>query len=206
MVMGTVEYMSPEQARGQDVDARTDIWSLGVMLYEMVTGRVPFEGETPSHVIVSLIENEPPPVARYTEVPAELKRIVTKALRKKKEERYQTASDLARDLKSLKQELEVDARLKRSLGSDANRETKMSSDGQMARDPLNALTARTAAVGIARPTSSAEYLVGEIKRHKRGVVRTAAANVLAVTAGAYLYIAKGVYFSATRGVSDSVFV
>src|SRR5437667_6914039 len=153
MVMGTVQYMSPEQARGQDVDARTDIWSLGVMLYEMVTGRVPFEGETSSHVIVSLMESEPPPLARYAQVPTELKRIVSKALRKNKEQRYQTASDLALDLKSLKQELEVDARLKRSLDSDANRETKTRSDGQIARDPVDALAARTAAVGMARPTS-----------------------------------------------------
>ena len=205
MVMGTVHYMSPEQARGQDVDARTDIWSLGVMLYEMVTGRVPFEGETPSHVIVSLIENESPPVARYSEVPAELERIVTKALRKKKEERYQTASDLALDLKSLKQELEVDVRLKRSLGSDADRETRTSSDGQMARDPLNALTARTAAVGIARPTSSAEYLVGEIKRHRRGLA-LATAIVIAVTVVAYFYVARSGYFAAGGEAIDSVAV
>src|SRR5207245_7407047 len=88
MMMGTVQYMSPEQARGTEVDARTDIWSLGVVVHEMVTGRVPFEGETPSHVIVSLMENEPPPLSCYTEVPAELERIVSKALRKNREERY----------------------------------------------------------------------------------------------------------------------
>ena len=84
VVMGTVGYMSPEQARGAEVDARTDIWSLGVVLYEMVTGRAPFEGETPSHVIVSILESEPPPLARDAEVPAELERIVAKALRKER--------------------------------------------------------------------------------------------------------------------------
>jgi serine/threonine protein kinase len=90
IVMGTAQYMSPEQARGLEVDARTDIWSLGVVLYEMVTGRAPFTGDTPSHVIVSILESEPPPLARYSEVPAELERIITKALRKDREERYQT--------------------------------------------------------------------------------------------------------------------
>ena len=122
MVMGTVQYMSPEQARGQSVDARTDIWSLGVMLYEMLTGRVPFAGETPSHVIVSILEKEPSPVARFSEVPAELERIVCKALRKDKTERYQTASDLALDLRNLKQELDVQVRLKRSLEPDESEE------------------------------------------------------------------------------------
>jgi serine/threonine protein kinase len=124
VVMGTVKYMSPEQARGQPVDARSDIWSLGVVIYEMVTNRVPFDGETASHVIVSILESDPPALVRYAQVPAELERIVLKALRKDREERYQTATDLALDLKSLKQELEVETRLKRSLQSDlAERET-----------------------------------------------------------------------------------
>src|SRR5439155_9886912 len=186
MVMGTVQYMSPEQARGQDVDARTDIWSLGVMLYEMVTGRVPFEGETPSHVIVSLIESEPSPLARYSEVPAELERIVTKALRKNKEERYQTASDLALDLKSLKQELEVEARMKRSLDPDANaRESMTKSDERTAGDTVHVSALSTADVGITHPTSSAEYLVSEIKRHKTGTAFTSATIILLIATYAY---------------------
>src|SRR2546426_9538555 len=106
--MGTVQYMSPEQARAEEVDARTDIWSLGVMLYEMVTSHLPFLGETTSHVTVSLMEHEPLPLTHYAEVPSELERIVAKALRKNKDERYRSASELALDLKSLKQELEVE--------------------------------------------------------------------------------------------------
>ncbi len=191
MVMGTVQYMSPEQARGKEVDARTDIWSLGVMLYEMVTGRVPFEGETPSHVIVSLMESEPPPLARYAQVPTELKRIVSKALRKNKEQRYQTASDLALDLKSLKQELEVDARLKRSLEPQASvGEVTKNSDGQTAVDTLHASAAPTADVGTAHPSSSAEYVVSEIKRHKRGVTLVAAAALIAFAVVGYFYFPK----------------
>ena len=109
VVMGTVGYMSPEQARGADVDARTDIWSLGVVLYEMVSGRAPFVGETPSHIIVSIIEHEPPPLSMNSEVPNELQRIVTRALTKKKEHRYQSVGDLLADLRLLKQELAVNA-------------------------------------------------------------------------------------------------
>ncbi|MEP6569534.1 MAG: protein kinase [Acidobacteriota bacterium] len=188
MVMGTVQYMSPEQARGNEVDARTDIWSLGVVLYEMVTGRVPFAGETPSHVIVSLMESEPPLLTRYSRSPAELERIVTKALRKNKDERYQTASDLALDLKSLKQELEVEARLKRSLEPEASiGEAIKNSNRQTAVDTVHASAAPTAAVGILHPTSSAEYLVSEIKRHRRGVAITAAAAVIALAAVAFYF-------------------
>src|SRR6476659_325636 len=87
MVMGTVQYMSPEQARGRDIDSRTDLWSLGIVLYEMVSGRVPFGGETPSHVVVSSLESEPPDLAEPSgELPSELGRIVCKTLRKTKAE------------------------------------------------------------------------------------------------------------------------
>jgi len=107
IVLGTLSYMSPEQARGTDVDARTDIWSLGVVLYEMVTGRQPFEGTTMSDVLASVLDHEPLPVMRYAPtVPADLERIIRKTLAKDPEERYQTAKDLLIDLKELKHELE----------------------------------------------------------------------------------------------------
>src|SRR4029453_5758847 len=92
VVMGTVSYMSPEQARGLEVDARTDVWSLGAVLYEMVTGRPPFEGTTMSDILASLLTHEPAPLARYSPtVPADLERIIRKALAKDPNERYQTA-------------------------------------------------------------------------------------------------------------------
>jgi predicted ATPase/serine/threonine protein kinase len=128
MVMGTVKYMSPEQARGLPVDAGTDIWSLGVVLYEMATGRVPFEGETPSDVIASILKTEPTVLSRLAvEADAELERIVMKALRKKREERYQTIKDMALDLKSLKQRLEFEAELERSLTPEESKERKQAS-------------------------------------------------------------------------------
>ena len=109
IVLGTVHYMSPEQARGQPTDARTDIWSLGIVLYEMTTGRVPFDGETRSHVIVSILETATPPLMEYAGVPEELERIVDKALQKEREERYQSINELAVDLKRLEKEIEVES-------------------------------------------------------------------------------------------------
>jgi len=95
MIQGTARYMSPEQARGTVVDARSDIFSLGSVIYEMVTGRAAFEGETASDVIAEILKGEPPPLAEVApEVPLELERIINKALRKDRESRYQAVSDL----------------------------------------------------------------------------------------------------------------
>ena len=102
MVMGTVTYMSPEQTRGEKLDQRTDLWSLGVVLYELLAGRAPFDRPTPSEVIAGILEREPPPLADYlAEIPSELQRIISKALTKDREQRYQTAKDLLVDLRHL---------------------------------------------------------------------------------------------------------
>ncbi len=114
VVMGTVYYMSPEQARGLPVDARTDVWSLGIVLYELVTQHKPFDGPTATDVIVSIVEREPAPLSKYVaEVPAQLEQIVKRALAKDLEQRYQTAEDLLIDLKKLKHKLEIGAEVER---------------------------------------------------------------------------------------------
>jgi tetratricopeptide (TPR) repeat protein len=101
-VAGTPFYMSPEQARGLKVDARTDVFSLGVVLYEMLAGRRPFEGETTSHAMVAILEKDPLPLTRYLPgAPPELQRILSKALEKNRDERYQGVKDVQLDLKRL---------------------------------------------------------------------------------------------------------
>lgn len=107
VVLGTSAYMSPEQTRGLPVDARTDIWSLGVVLYEMVTNSLPFRGATRSDVIVSILEKERPALERGSTNSLTLERILDKALKKNREERYQTARELLNDLKSLRQDLDI---------------------------------------------------------------------------------------------------
>jgi len=112
VVMGTVHYMSPEQARGLPVDARTDIWSLGVVLYEMVSGSHPFTGATPTDVIIYIAEREPDPLTKcVAEAPVRLEEIVLKTLAKERQQRYQTVDELLRDLKSLSRELEFQSEL-----------------------------------------------------------------------------------------------
>jgi serine/threonine protein kinase len=114
-IMGTIDYMSPEQARGKVLDRRTDVFSFGVVLYEMAAGRIPFSGATSADALVSILDKEPAPLTEYApELPAEFERIVSKALRKDREERYQTIKDLLIDLKSLKEELTFAQKLERS--------------------------------------------------------------------------------------------
>src|SRR5436190_5981129 len=114
-ILGTVRYMSPEQACGGHVDKRTDIWSLGVVLYEMLTGHAPFTGDTPGEVMSSILEKEPPPLTRYiARAPAELQQIINKTLRKDRTERYQSAGEMLQELKNLRRKLESKAELERS--------------------------------------------------------------------------------------------
>ena len=110
LIVGTAHYMSPEQAQGLKVDERADIWSLGVVLYEMLTGQLPFKGKTLSHTVVSIVEQEVPPLVRGPEVPVELERILMKALNKNPEKRYQTIKDMLIDLRVLQRELDSGVR------------------------------------------------------------------------------------------------
>jgi eukaryotic-like serine/threonine-protein kinase len=101
-VVGTVQYMSPEQARGQPTDARTDVWAVGAVLYELVTGHPPFDGRTTSDIVANVLHVEPPPLERFAhDCPPELQRIVSKCLRKDRGHRYQTMRDVALDLEAL---------------------------------------------------------------------------------------------------------
>src|SRR5687768_11317249 len=100
--LGTPAYMSPEQARGEPADARSDIWSFGVVLYEMITGRLPFEGERDEAVLLAILNREPEPVtARRAGLPIELERIIGKALTKDPASRYQHVEDMLLDLRAL---------------------------------------------------------------------------------------------------------
>jgi len=117
-ILGTVRYMSPEQACGAQVDKSTDIWSLAVVLYEMVTGHQPFIGDTPGEVMTSILEKKPPPLTSYVaHIPAELQQIISKALRKDREERYHSARELLEALKGFRHKLEVEAELERSTAA-----------------------------------------------------------------------------------------
>ncbi len=115
VIMGTVNYMSPEQAKGAEVDEHTDIFSFGVVLYEMIAGRTPFAGDSVAETYANLINAAPPPLSHFAEdVPSKLQQIVSKTLGKNTDARYQTMTELLADLKNLRENLTFDKKLERS--------------------------------------------------------------------------------------------
>ncbi len=183
VVMGTVAYMSPEQARGLQLDARTDIWSLGVVLYESIAGHSPFEGPTSSDSIAAILEREPQPITDHSpQAPEELRRIISKALRKDREERYQVVKDMLLDLKNLREELEFKDQLKRS------QTTKPGGEQTKART-AGAVETQAGDSEPARSVSSAEYVVSEIRRHRIGVLVFLLILVVTAAALGYFYFA-----------------
>jgi serine/threonine protein kinase/dipeptidyl aminopeptidase/acylaminoacyl peptidase len=115
LILGTVSYMSPEQARAETVDERTDLFSLGILIYEMITGKAPFAGNSKADTIANLIDKDPQPLSSFASgVPDELQRIVSKTLRKNRDERYQTMTRLLADLKDLKERITFESKLHRT--------------------------------------------------------------------------------------------
>ena len=192
VVMGTSLYMSPEQARGKGVDARSDIWSLGVILYEMATGRAPFMGETKTDVIVAIAKSEPPPLARFAPgLPPEFEWVVMKALRKSADERYQTIKELESDLKKLKQKVVFQTELERSMGPDrltgaittfGDTDVPHHSSHLSFQPSVPSTMHSTSTVQSAAQTraSSVEYIFEGIKRHKLKAAVAAVAVALLV--------------------------
>ncbi len=200
LVMGTVSYMSPEQSIGTGIDQRTDIWSFGVLLYEMLAGCVPFQGKDIHRQIIAIQESEPAPLATLVEgVPDRLEEIVTKCLAKNKDERYQTAKDLLIDLRNLRRKLDVDAEIERtvapafrSTSAGASHASTEGSPPQKFGVPPSggiASSPQTLPPEGGTPntyaTSSAEYVVTGIKQHKLAV----AAITLALVVGAVALVA-----------------
>jgi eukaryotic-like serine/threonine-protein kinase len=178
VVMGTAQYMSPEQARGHEVDARTDIFSLGAVLYEMIANGPPFRGETASDVIASILKTEPPRITHPSEeIPAELEWIVSKALEKDREDRYQTVKDLLIDLRRLKQRLTFEVEQTRYQPDASGAASPTLSQQKVIRSSQE--SPHTSEVKSTPSASSAEYIVSEIKSHKRGVLVALAMLVLA---------------------------
>jgi serine/threonine-protein kinase len=186
--LGTLSYMSPEQARGDDIDARSDIFSFGVVLYEMTTGREPFAGPTAVRVLDAILHRVPEaPSTINPRIPAELDHIVAKTLEKDRELRYQTAAELRADLKRLKRE------------SDATRETVLSRPA--VRDVPSASRASGTVPTVAVPPSESSVAAGAVAP-KRGLLIAAAAAVVLALAG---YIAWRMANVAPTGI-DSIAV
>ncbi len=173
-VIGTVPYMSPEQVRGDALDPRSDLFSVGIVLYEMVSGRRPFDDSSQAAISAAILTREPLPLARFVpNLPAELERIVLKTLRKNPDERYQTAKDLLIDLRALREEQAFKSRLERESSS-----------------------SRSAAAmsGAAAPASAPEH--GERPRSRLGIVIAVAAAAAIIAGGWYMW--QGARLSAAR--------
>ena len=197
VVMGTAQYMSPEQARGQRVDARTDIFSFGIVLYEMIASRAPFSGATSRNIINSILNIDPPPLSHFQpDVPEVLEWIVAKALIKDREERYQTAKEMFNDLQRLRRRLGVEQELEKSRSFISNEveapgdKPSLSLGGKSTQE----FDLKTGEAANARSTKSFSGLLGNLILDRFRTPRSAALLLILLAAsgfGLYLILTLG---------------
>ncbi|MGH9968505.1 MAG: protein kinase domain-containing protein [Pyrinomonadaceae bacterium] len=197
-LIGTTGYMSPEQAQGEEIDARTDIFSLGVVLYEMVAGQAPFTGPTDSHVRVSVLDHDPIPLTRQSaEVPRQLERITSKALAKDRSKRYQTITDLKLDLEQLREELTLSgSELREDVGFATAARLPKRMDLELSDSTWGS---RGDTMDSAQRLSFASAAAGTTSRRKTTAIIALAGTLLAVASGF-------LYFSYFRPTINSVAV
>ncbi len=198
VVLGTTTYMSPEQARAQKVDARSDLFSLGIVLYEMIAGISPFHDQSSSDVLAAILQREPAPlIHRYSEVPPELDYVVRKTLAKSANDRYQSAEELGKKLKALRQKLLAERRTNQPANIDqpvlttaervdlANRDTLLEqADRETLLEPNDRLTGQLTPA----TDTSAAHLLTQIRKYRRhNVMALITVSVLAVGLGLSLY-------------------